>query len=178
VPESTGTSGHAPLRPRTVQPHHGPGPMAAIAGGGALGTLARYGMERALVPDALGFPWATLAVNVVGSFLLGVVVTLVVERWPGDRWLRPLVAVGFCGGFTTFSTFALEVDQRIRHGQAGMALAYVVASLAAGMGAALAGTTLSRGRLATAPRGPGLPDPDLLAGDDDPVGGSDPAGVA
>jgi len=152
--------------------------MAAIGGGGALGTLARYGMERALVPDALGFPWATLAVNVVGSFVLGVVVTLVVERWPGDRWLRPLVAVGFCGGFTTFSTFALEVDQRIRHGQAGMALAYVVASSAAGIGAALAGTTLGRGRLPPVPHGQDLPDPDLLAGDDDPVGGSDPAGVA
>ena len=178
MPESTGTSGHAPLRPRTAHPRHGPGPMAAIAGGGALGTLARYGMERALVPDALGFPWATLAVNVVGSFVLGVVVTLVVERWPDDRWLRPLVAVGFCGGFTTFSTFALEVDQRVRHGQAGMALAYVVASLAAGMGAALAGTTLGRGRLQAVPGGPGLPDPDLLAGDDDPVGGNDPAGVA
>ena len=101
--------------------------MAAIAVGGALGTLARYGVERAAGrPMPLGFPWATLAVNVVGSFVLGVVVTLVVERWPGDRWLRPLVAVGFCGGFTTFSTFAVEIDQRVRHGHTGTALAYLV----------------------------------------------------
>ena len=69
-----------------------------------------------MVTAADGFPWATLTVNVVGSFLLGVVVTLVVERWPGDRFLRPLVAVGFCGGFTTFSTLAVEIDQRIQHG--------------------------------------------------------------
>ncbi|HEY4927710.1 MAG TPA: CrcB family protein [Acidimicrobiales bacterium] len=170
MPESPAASGVPPRQPRTVHPHHGPGPMAAIAGGGALGTLARYGMERAVATDGLGFPWATLWVNVIGSFVLGVVVTLVAERLPGDRWLRPLVAVGFCGGFTTFSTFAVEIDQRVRHGYGTTALAYLAASLLAGFGAALAGTTLARGRVLPPAGGPGVPDPDLLAGDDPPSG--------
>ena len=174
MPESTGTDGQASAdhgtaaRPSraALHPHHGPGPLAAIGVGGALGTLARYVCERVVVADPAGIPWATLSVNVIGSFVLGVVVTLVSERWPGDRFLRPLVAVGFCGGFTTFSTFAVEVDQRVRHGHAGSASAYLAASLLAGIGAALAGITLARGRVLPAPGGLGPVDPDLLAGDD------------
>jgi CrcB protein len=140
--------------------------MAALAAGGALGTLVRYGIERAAPAAPDGFPWATLVVNVTGAFLLGVVVTLVVERWPGDRFLRPLLAVGFCGGFTTFSTLAVEIDQRIQHGHSGVAAAYLGVTLVAGLGAALAGITLARGRLLAAAAGTGIPDPDLLAGDD------------
>ncbi|HEY5109861.1 MAG TPA: fluoride efflux transporter CrcB [Acidimicrobiales bacterium] len=176
MPESPGTNGPSPRHPGAEHPHHGPGPMAAIAGGGALGTLARYGVERAVAADTLGFPWATLTVNVVGSFVLGVVITLLAGRWPDDRWLRPLVAVGFCGGFTTFSTFALEIDQRARHGHAGAAAAYLVASLVAGLGAALVGSALARGRTGPGPEGAYLPDPDLLAGDDPPPGGHDATG--
>ncbi len=93
--------------------------MAAIAAGGALGTLARYGTDRALVVPSAGFPWATFAVNVAGSFLLGLIVTLVVERWPPTRFVRPFAAIGFCGGFTTFSTLAVETAQRAQHGQVG-----------------------------------------------------------
>ena len=174
MPESTGTDGQAsagdgtaPRQARAVlHPHHGPGPLIAIGAGGALGTLARYAFERGVGADPAGIPWATLSVNLIGSFVLGVVVTLVTERWPRDRFLRPLVAVGFCGGFTTFSTFAVEIDQRVRHGHTGIALAYLAASLLAGIGAALAGITLARGRVLPAPGGPGPVDPDLLAGDD------------
>lgn len=170
MPESSGTDHHGgpnPPDPRHVHPHHGPGPLAAIAVGGALGTLARYGMERAAVAGAAGFPWATFVVNVVGSFVLALVVTLVVERWPGDRFIRPLVAVGFCGGFTTFSTFAVEIDQRVRHGHAGTAVVYAAVSLLAGVGAALAGITLARGRVRPGTGAPGPVDPDLLAGDEE-----------
>ncbi len=173
MPEPTGSSGQPHHR---AAPRHGPGPLAAIAVGGALGTLARYGVDRAVVPAPLGFPWATWSVNVVGSFVLGAVVTLVVERWPGDRYLRPLVAVGFCGGFTTFSTLAVEIDQRLQHGRGALAAAYLAATLVAGLGAALAGITLARGRLLPAGDVP-LADPDLLAGDEavdewDPDGGA------
>ena len=100
------------------------------------------------------------------------------ERWPGDRWLRPLVAVGFCGGFTTFSTFAVEIDQRVRHGHAGTAVGYLVASLLAGLGAALVGITLARGRVLPIPGGPDLPDPDLLAGDEPSIRPPGPGGAA
>ena len=169
MPESTGTSGQARHQDT---PHHGPGPLAAIAVGGALGTLARYGVDRAVVPAPLGFPWATWTVNVAGSFVLGAVVTLVVERWPRDRYLRPLVAVGFCGGFTTFSTLAVEIAQRVQHGRGLLAAVYLVVTLLAGLAAALAGITVARGRLLPAAGEP-LPDPDLLAGDD-PVDSPDP----
>ena len=157
-----------PEHPGAEFPHHGPGPMAAIGGGGALGTLARYGVERVVASDPLGFPWATFTVNVAGSFILAVVVTLVADRWPGDRWLRPLLAVGFCGGFTTFSTFALQIDQQARHGHLGSASVYLVASLAAGIGAAVVGAALVRRRSDGRSGASYLTDPDLLAGDDPP----------
>ena len=174
MPESTGTDGQASAdhadatrQARAVlHPHHGPGPLAAIGVGGTLGTLARYAFERSVVADPSGIPWATLSVNVIGSFVLGVVVTLVTERWPRDRYLRPLVAVGFCGGFTTFSTLAVEIDQRIQHGHGVVAVVYLVVTLVAGLAAALAGISAARGRLLPTGRGTGIPDPDLLAGDD------------
>ena len=134
--------------------------VAAIAAGGSLGTLARYGVERAIAPSELGFPWSTFTVNVVGSFVLGMVVTLVVERWPPTRFVRPFAAIGFCGGFTTFSTMMVEADQLGRHGRAGTAAVYLVASLVAGVAAAALGMAAARGRLLPRPGAPSLPDPD------------------
>lgn len=145
---------------------HGPWALVAIAAGGAFGTLCRYGVERGLSTAPNHFPWATLTVNVSGSFLLGAVLTLVVERWPTDRFLRPFAAVGFCGGFTTFSTLAVEVDQRVQHGRTGLAAAYLAVSLVLGLGAALAGITLARGRILPSTGAPGIPDPDVLEDDD------------
>ena len=173
MPESSATD---PAGERTaggphhpVGPHHPAGPraLAAIAVGGALGTLARYAVERAVVPDPAGMPWATFAVNVVGSFILGVVLTVVVERRPDDRLLRPFAAVGFCGGFTTFSTFVLEIDRRIGHGHGAVAALYLAGSLVAGLLAAAAGTAAARGALVPAPAGSDLADPDVLD-DEDP----------
>ncbi len=152
--------------PPSRLPVGGPLPLAAVAAGGALGTLARWGVERLVVPDPAGIPWATLAVNVVGSLLLAAVVTVAVERRPDDRLLRPFAAVGFCGGFTTFSTFVLEIDRRLAHGHAAVALAYGALSVAAGLAAATAGTVLARGSLRPAPAGADIADPDVL--DDSP----------
>ena len=152
-------------------PAHGPPAsepllrVVAIALGGALGTLARYGADRALVPRPSGVPWATFTVNVAGSLLLGLIVTLVVERWPPTRFVRPFAAIGFCGGFTTFSTLAVEVDQRVQHGHALIAVAYLVVTVVAGLGAALVGMTVARGRLLPAV-GAAPIDPDLLAEDE------------
>jgi CrcB protein len=158
-------------RPR---PEHSPRPadgrlrVAAIAVGGSLGTLARYGVERALAGPTLGFPWPTLVVNVVGSFLLGMLVIAMVERWPPSRYARPFAAIGFCGGFTTFSTLVVEADQRAQHGRVGLAAAYVLVSLVAGLLAAAVGMGLARGRLLPAAGDGTFPDPDdvgLLGGD-------------
>src|ERR1035437_4152563 len=101
----------------------GPGPvpvpvlrMVAIAAGGALGTLARYELSQAVVVSANGFPWATFAVNVAGSLLLGVIITVVAERWPPTRYALPFAAIGFCGGFTTFSPLMVEAVRRAQDG--------------------------------------------------------------
>ncbi len=150
------------------QSHHGPRVpepslrLVAIAVGGSLGTLARYGTDRLLVPSAAGFPWATFTVNVAGSLVLGLIVTLVVERWSPTRFVRPFAAIGFCGGFTTFSTLAVEAAQRTQHGRAGLAVVYVAASLVAGLAAATLGMALARGRLLPVPRDRPIPDPDDL----------------
>ena len=132
--------------PNTAVPE-APLRLAAIAVGGALGTLARYATDRALVVSSTGFPWATFAVNVTGSFVLG-------------RYVRPFAAIGFCGGFTTFSTLAVETAQRAQHGHVAVAAGYVVASLAAGAVAAMVGMAVALGRLLPVPRSRPLPDPD------------------
>jgi fluoride exporter len=149
------------------------GRVVAIAIGGAVGTLARYGTSRAVPAATLGFPWPTFLVNVTGSMLLGLVVTLLVERWPPTRFLRPFVAIGFCGGFTTFSTMVVEAAQRGQHGRAGLAAAYLVVSLAAGLVAAAVGIGLARGQFL--PRGGrhAIPDPDDLGLLDGHAAGAD-----
>ena len=136
--------------------------IAAIATGGALGTLARYAVGRTLIASARGFPWPTFAVNVTGSFILGVVVTLVVERFPPTRYVRPFAAIGFCGGFTTFSTMVVETVQRGQHGQTGQAVVYLLGSLVAGVVAAGLGVTVARGRILAEGGDRSIPDPDDL----------------
>ncbi|WP_328399035.1 CrcB family protein [Streptomyces sp. NBC_00390] len=100
--------------------------LAAISAGGAAGASARYGAQLLWpVPDG-SFPWTVLGVNVLGCALIGVLMVLVTER--GGRWAHPLVrpflGVGVLGGFTTFSTYALDFSTLLEHGRAGLALAY------------------------------------------------------
>jgi CrcB protein len=132
--------------------------VAAIAAGGGLGTLARYGVDRWLATPGFGFPWPTLVVNLVGSFLLGLVVTLATERWSPTRYVRPFAAIGFCGGFTTFSTMVIEIAQRGQHGRAGLAALYLVVTLLAGLAAVVAGVALARAGATR--RVVAVPDPD------------------
>ena len=163
----------------------GPGPrmpelplrIAAIAVGGSLGTLARYGVDRALAPGGPGFPWPTLVVNVAGSLILGLVVTLAAERWEPNRFVRPFAVIGFCGGFTTFSTMMVEIAQHGQHGRVGTAAAYLAASLVAGPAAVVIGMALARGRLLPLPGDRSIPDADdlgLLYSDPDPDPDRDP----
>jgi CrcB protein len=136
--------------------------ILAIAAGGSLGTLARYEVGLAMVTPGLGFPWSTFTVNVVGSFILGVIVTLVTERWPPTRYVRPFAAIGFCGGFTTFSTLTVVLMRQAEGGRLGLAALYLGVSLVAGVAAAGVGVLLARGRSAGGGRSP-IPDPDTLA---------------
>jgi fluoride exporter len=89
-------------------------------------------------------PWTTLAINVSGSFAVGLLLVFVLERWPPTRYARPFLAIGFLGAFTTFSTLAVESDLLVRDGSIGTATAYVVLSLVAGLVAAYAGMVLGR----------------------------------
>ena len=124
---------HAPLRV-----------LAAVAAGGALGALARYLISVGLPGGAGRFPWATFVTNVSGTLLLGFVLTLVVERFPPTRYLRPFLATGFCGAYTTFSTLAVDADLLVRDGHGPLALLYLAATTAAGLVAVTAGILAGR----------------------------------
>jgi CrcB protein len=131
-------------------PRHRPAPVVllAISAGGIGGTLARYGVARALSVGPGAFPWATFTVNVSGSFALGVLLTLLLLRWPTDRYAQPFVAVGFIGAYTTFSTFMVDIDVLGKDGHVVTALVYLAASLVAGLAAVTAGVLLTRTTLA------------------------------
>ena len=119
------------------------GPLLVVVGaGGALGALGRYGIEVAMPYGRTDLPFATLLVNVVGCLLLGVLVA----GWPHATWLRPFLGTGVLGGFTTFSTFALETD-RLLDRAPGVAVLYVALSLLLGLSAAAVGMRLGERRV-------------------------------
>ena len=86
--------------------------------GGALGTLARHAVSVAAAPISGSLPWGTIIANVSGSFLIGLVATLTLAqgRFPAPEGLRLFVMVGFCGGYTTFSSFSLQTLDLLRSG--------------------------------------------------------------
>jgi fluoride exporter len=118
--------------------------LAAISAGGVLGALARYGLQTAFPHPPAGFAWATFAINVSGCLLIGVLMVLVTDVWTGRPLLRPFLGVGVLGGFTTFSTYAVDIQQAITFGAAGTALIYLAATLVAALTAAWLGTTITR----------------------------------
>lgn len=125
-----------------------PGIWLAISLGGILGTLARYGVSRAIHVARGTFPWSTFTVNISGSFVLGLLLTLVIERWPPSQYVRPFAAIGFLGSYTTFSTWMVEGDVLIKDGNAGIAFVYVAVSLVVGLVAVYLGTVVARLRSA------------------------------
>jgi CrcB protein len=116
----------------------------AIGVAGALGALARYGVEGAVARRAVAFPWGTFIVNVSGSFLLGAVFTLLGERLTVAPWLRAAVAIGFLGAYTTFSTLSLESYRLLEARSYALAAANLFGSMAAGMLALYGGVVLGR----------------------------------
>jgi CrcB protein len=118
--------------------------LAVIAVGGGLGSMARFGIGRLLPTRPGEFPWGTFTVNVIGCFLIGVLMVLISEVWSAHRLVRPFLGVGVLGGFTTFSTYANETRALLTPGAATTALAYLFGTLLCALLAVLAGMWLTR----------------------------------
>ena len=128
-----------PPRPRVE-----PDVLAVIGAGGMLGASARYGVARWLPPTSGHLPWATFWTNVAGSFALGLVLVVIVRRLGASRYVRPFVATGILGAFTTMSTYEVETALLLKDGHRATAVLYAVASVVAGLAAVGLGIALGR----------------------------------
>lgn len=119
--------------------------LLLVAAGGAVGAAARHLVNLAALRLAgPGFPWATLAVNVVGAFLMGVFIEYLARRAGASAELRLFLATGILGGFTTFSAFSLDVAVLWERGAHVAAAGYVAASVVGAIAALFAGLTVVR----------------------------------
>jgi CrcB protein len=119
--------------------------IVAIALGGALGSVGRF-LLAGLVSRQMGanFPWGTLAVNVIGGLVMGVLIELMAQTWSVSPAIRAFLTVGVLGGFTTFSAFSLETVLLLQRGELSSALAYIVASVVLSVGGVWLGLRLMR----------------------------------
>jgi CrcB protein len=119
--------------------------VLAVAVGGALGAVARYGVDLAIERRSFAvFPWSTFAINVTGSFFAGLVVATLVDRHDVPGWVRSALVVGVLGGYTTFSMFAQETLDLLDAENVSVATAYGLGSLMAGVTAVLLGAMIGR----------------------------------
>lgn len=119
--------------------------ITAVAIGGAIGSVSRYmvgiGTGRLF---GLAFPWGTLLINIVGSFLIGTFVELFALKWDLPQIARVFLTVGICGGFTTFSTFSLDSYLMMDRGEIWSAFFYMAGSVVLSVAALFAGLQLVR----------------------------------
>jgi fluoride exporter len=119
--------------------------LAAVVVGGILGAWARYGLSVALPHRPAAFPWSTVVINLSGCALIGMLMVVLLELTTPHRLARPFLGVGVLGGYTTFSTFAVDADRLLHAHRPLVALAYVVLTLLGGLVAVwLAGTMTRR----------------------------------
>ncbi|MEU5215893.1 fluoride efflux transporter CrcB [Streptomyces sp. NPDC020807] len=121
--------------------------VGVVAAGGGLGAAARYGASLVWPTPAHAFPWTTLTVNAAGCALLGVLMVLLTEnrlRADPHPLLRPFLGTGFCGGFTTFSTYALDTQGLLAAGDTTRGLLYLAGTLVAALAAVWAGVSATR----------------------------------
>lgn len=125
--------------------HLRPGLIGLVGVGGAVGTAGRYGLSQVLAP-AGGWPTSTFVENLLGAFLLGVLLEALVRRGPETRRvqrLRLALGTGVLGGFTTFSSLAIEIERLMADGRVALGLGYGVASVLLGFALCLAGVALA-----------------------------------
>jgi CrcB protein len=126
--------------------------LLVIAAGGALGSAARWGLLVAVPHTAAGLPWATWLANVTGAFGLGVLMVLVLDVWPPRRYVRPFLGVGVLGGYTTYSTYMLDVRTLLAQGEVPQAVGVLVGTLVTGLLAVWLGVLAARVAVAVAVR--------------------------
>lgn len=118
--------------------------VAMVALGGAVGATARYAVSLWWPAQHGGFPWATFWTNVVGCAMIGVLMVIITEVRPVHRLVRPFAGTGVLGGFTTFSTYAVDIQQLVDSGHPGTGLAYLAATLVAALTAVRLATAAAR----------------------------------
>jgi fluoride exporter len=118
--------------------------LAVIALGGMVGATARFKLSEAIPTQAGHFPWATFWTNMSGSLLLGFLLGVLIERFPPTRYVRPFLATGILGAYTTMSTYTVETALLIKDGHPATALLYGIGSVAAGVFLAYAGIVAAR----------------------------------
>ncbi|MEU1014098.1 fluoride efflux transporter CrcB [Streptomyces sp. NPDC005898] len=146
----------------------GQGPtLAAVALGGALGASARYGVSLLWPVAADGFPWPTLVVNAVGCAVIGVFMVLITDVWAAHHLVRPFFGTGVLGGFTTFSTYAVDIERLVSGGHARTGLAYMALTLLAALAAVWGAAWTTRRLLARRPATAAREDPRPRGGEED-----------
>ncbi|MBD0693881.1 fluoride efflux transporter CrcB [Streptomyces sp. CBMA123] len=131
-----------PGRPPVLR---GQGPaVAVVAVGGAIGAVTRYAAGLGWETGPSAFPWTTLLINVAGCAVIGVFLVAITEGRPAHPLLRPFFGTGVLGGFTTFSTYAVDVRRLLEAGRLGPGLVYLGLTLVAALGAVWAAATLTR----------------------------------
>ncbi|UGT57212.1 MULTISPECIES: fluoride efflux transporter FluC [Nocardia] len=121
-----------------------PAVLAAISVGGGLGACARFGVGHWWPVRPGAFPWSTLVINVTGCFAIGVLMVAVTELWQAPKLVRPFLGIGVLGGFTTFSTYSLELRTLFDTGATASALTYLGLSVLAGLGAVVVAVSATR----------------------------------
>ena len=143
VPDTDDAATRAPVRRRSARRAQAP-VVAVIALGGGIGATARYAASLGWPAAPDGFPWATFWVNVVGCAVIGVFLVAVTEGRPAHPLLRPFFGTGVLGGFTTFSTYAVDIQRLVEDGRPGTAAAYLAATLCAALAAVWLAATGTR----------------------------------
>ncbi|MER6981015.1 fluoride efflux transporter CrcB, partial [Streptomyces carpinensis] len=118
--------------------------VAVVALGGVLGAFARYAALLLWPTPPGGFPWATFWTNVVGCAVMGVFMVVITEVWAAHRLVRPFFGTGVLGGFTTFSTYAVDIQRLTDAGHPRTGLAYLAGTLCAALAAVWIGATAAR----------------------------------
>ena len=121
-----------------------PGLLLIVGLGGALGAVARYELVQSVHTSANGVPWGTFLANQTGAFTLAVFLTFLSSRATHLTALRALIAVGFLGAYTTFSSLAMETVLLVKHHRAFVGVAYLVGTVACGIAVAAVGMMLGR----------------------------------